>query len=146
MMMLCTETATVCGLTNTRWQVNTVWFFKLGLLMYGKGKSSRYSCFPFLHLGWCIWDLAGQEDQSRKEHTFPLHSLNICYCQLGWEFKGITTPPLINGKSGLWKQVTRSSLKICPSSCILPHNLLPVGKRGPWTKGNFTGLVLCLFH
>lgn len=69
-MMLYTETATGCNLTNTRWQVNIVGLSKLQLLMYGKGNSIKYSCLPFLQLGWCIWDFAEQEERFQE----PVHS------------------------------------------------------------------------
>lgn len=47
-----------------------------------KRQQYQYSCFPFLLLGWYIWDLAGQEERtqdlkgkrkdSRKQHTLSL--------------------------------------------------------------------------
>lgn len=147
MMILYTETATTCCLANTRWQANIVCLSNVRLLMYGKGNSITYSCFPFLLLGWYTWDLARQEERSqdlqgkkkdpRKQHTLPRSlpqylahiTLSSWYCPLGWGVLGKhnITLPLINGKTGFWKQVVRSSLQICPRSCTLPHS--PPHKR-----------------
>lgn len=38
--------------------------------MYGKGNSIKYSCLPFLQLGWCISDFAEQEERFQE----PVHS------------------------------------------------------------------------